>query len=168
MGPRPRGRGVCPVRVQASALTGQLQWGRARAGAEFDVQRSQLRTSNSASMGPRPRGRGVGLTNAPLRPPNPRFNGAAPARARSCFSGGMMSSWRALASMGPRPRGRGVAAQRPVTTVLLRRFNGAAPARARSFGDACWPWPKAKMLQWGRARAGAELVTRSPFCSIAS
>src|SRR6266540_1349196 len=140
MGPRPRGRGVVE-------------------------QRDDYLKALKASMGPRPRGRGVPVREFQAWTGLLSFNGAAPARARSLPCQGAGISPDRAASMGPRPRGRGVAAQRPVTTVLLRRFNGAAPARARSFGDACWPWPKAKMLQWGRARAGAELVTRSPFCS---
>src|ERR1043166_3363846 len=63
-----------------------LQWGRAPAGAEFIVAFSPRHIEAVASMGPRPRGRGVVRCPAPTHPrPSRRFNGAAPARARSCL-----------------------------------------------------------------------------------
>ena len=110
MGPRPRGRGNLLGRRQVQPATSQLQWGRARAGAE-------IRTGWSRRAGHRSA---------------PRFNGAAPARARkSCLNCGQVNQ-----------------------ALRSACFNGAAPARARKsiFGD-CIP----ALLQWGRARAGAEM-----------
>ena len=60
------------------------------------------------------------------------FNGAAPARARS---------WH----------------QSEYSTFVPSCFNGAAPARARSYHPNPHRLLMKKQLQWGRARAGAEL-----------
>ena len=132
MGPRPRGRGVEVQKIVTQQAAAELQWGRARAGAESPrataditcsllLQWGRARAGAEsrahqitphplciASMGPRPRGRGVLLTN-----------GEPTAELR-------------LASMGPRPRGRGVEKEKP-------RYV-----------------PPTTELQWGRARAGAE------------
>ena len=111
-----------------------------------------------ASTGPRPRGRGMevwtGLDErasvrfngaAPARARNadgsrlpsvgllePSFNGAAPARARNDRMAGEPVPAATGASTGPRPRGRGMVARAVMPTTARR------------------------MLQRGRARAGAE------------
>src|SRR5438309_1982460 len=108
MGPRPRGRGIVGEGVKPHLKTVELQWDRARAGAEFQCDLCGDYHLTHASMGPRPRGRGI--EGAALRTSNAH-----------------------AASMGPRPRGRGIAANK---TTSER-----------------WKIP----LQWGRARAGAEL-----------
>src|SRR5438445_383112 len=65
------------------------------------------------------------------------FNGAAPARARS-WQGGVFAR-----AAGP------------------RCFNGAAPARARSLMPLVETCAESTGLQWGRARAGAELTVQT-------
>ena len=58
-GPRPRGRGMLPARVDVDVPVTLLQRGRARAGAEwFHFFRHTL-GGFGASTGPRPRGRGM-------------------------------------------------------------------------------------------------------------
>ncbi len=64
-----------------------------------------------------------------------------------------------MVSMGPRPRGRGVRPLNRPSTFPTSCFNGAAPARARSWRCASPNSDAKTLLQWGRARAGAELPT---------
>jgi len=130
MGPRPRGRGM-PAHFLGAEREQALQWGRARAGAEWEQFPRKPLHHGDASMGPRPRGRGMNPVAPCACRRKPSFNGAAPARARN---GNYRSRcWpSALASMGPRPRGRGMT---KVVCFILSDFF---------------------VLQWGRARAGAE------------
>ena len=158
MGPRPRGRGNP---AQNASLTNQLGFNGA-APARARKWRSMASMSVStvkASMGPRPRGRG-----------NLRQGVNA------------LLSNQSVASMGPRPRGRGNHCDIPEcvslstvgfngaaparareircvqsTALLFIRFNGAAPARARKFEAQAAIKPAGGRLQWGRARAGAEI-----------
>ncbi len=132
MGPRPRGRGVSSLESRL-AVKWWLQWGRARAGAEFPP--------------------------SPPRVPGLRsgFNGAAPARARS--SPFQVRIQPALgASMGPRPRGRGVHVGH--LSNLLSLMLRPRP-RGRGVLDFTGTIVSTPWLQWGRARAGAELPGRA-------
>ena len=203
-GPRPRGRGMVPkppqlnldIKLQRGRARAGAEWiapwtspssiqmlqrGRARAGAEWIIGRSQEPPPSPASTGPRPRGRGMvtlgdplgpepfrlqrgraraGAECLPARPPwpqRPRFNGAAPARARNGEPRLLLPHLGWHASTGPRPRGRGMLLFTLLdvnSTRLLQRgraragaewfslgphrwssgrsFNGAAPARARN------------------------------------
>ena len=62
-----------------------------------------------------------------------------------------------LPSTGPRPRGRGNKVKGFLADCRLHGFNGAAPARARKFLPHRPHHPRVRLLQWGRARAGAEI-----------
>ena len=119
MGPRPRGRGNNMSLHGLPDAGAELQWGRARAGAEIRVIR-EVGFLCEASMGPRPRGRGnYDDAKWPVNKPN--------------------------ASMGPRPRGRG---NRHTLSASRRSFETS--------------------LQWGRARAGAEIpIPGSLYCPTA-
>jgi len=171
-GPRPRGRGWVVAMIPVSALLTRLQRGRARAGAD-----------GPASPTPR--------SSLP-----PRFNGAAPARAR--MGNGFISCGACvhLASTGPRPRGRGwepVCRQRHRRVVVLQRgraragadggatatitsaalpgFNGAAPARARMgrwMGAGWWGWRCFNGAAPARARMAALRDGQNPASLHAS
>ena len=106
MGPRPRGRGISPLRQSSANGTG-LQWGRDRAVAELAQSPVTDGVGVGASMGPRPRGRGIGLAYG------------------AC----------ALQSSLQWGRDRAVAELCGQTERLYRvagRFNGAATARSRN------------------------------------
>src|SRR2546426_91620 len=90
----------------------------------------------TASMGPRPRGRGVGKMHNIQNLDRQASMGPRP-RGRGGRAAGTGAGDQPGASMGPRPRGRGVADEQAVRDTLR---------------DA---------LQWGRARAGAELMKRT-------
>ena len=85
-----------------------LQRGRARAGAEWRDNQHRAQLPHNASTGPRPRGRGMILIISAASRRWPRFNGAAPARARNVALFRPTTGHRDAASTGPRPRGRGM------------------------------------------------------------
>ena len=110
-----------------------LQWGRARASAEI---RKILLPDNafiSASMGPRSCERGNRHWLRPATLAAHRFNGAALVRARKSVTG----------TAAP--------------PVLDPSFNGAALVRARKSPGEQIPRARLTALQWGRARASAEM-----------
>jgi len=181
MGPRPRGRGVSSLESRL-AVKWWLQWGRARAGAEFPPSpprvpglrsgfngaapararsspfQVRIQPALGASMGPRPRGRGVhvghlsNLLSLMLQ--------WGRARAGAEFRHHQWLHRRGDASMGPRPRGRGVllahlAPRHPPVASM-----GPRP-RGRGVLDFTGTIVSTPWLQWGRARAGAELPGRA-------
>src|SRR5882724_7191239 len=107
MGPRPRGRGIMAQFETLRDPQLELQWGRARAGAELMIVSGAMVRAILASMGPRPRGRGIlmrknsaGVFITASMGPRPRGRGIG-------FLG-KASMIYIHASMGPRPRGRGI------------------------------------------------------------
>ena len=164
-GPRPRGRGMSiwlPLRyarrsrfngaAPARARNGcdrllpharqlQLQRGRARAGAEWDLLPVRCCLN---SLG---------------------FNGAAPARARNEEEFELLTKYMAVASTGPRPRGRGMTIRSEVISssqTLLQRGRARAGAECSPKRN---PRQTPRRLQRGRARAGAECGANSPLAS---
>ena len=137
-------------------------------------------------MGPRPRGRG-NITNtsalpaavkcfngaAPararksaarhrLRQRPARFNGAAPARARKSawLRPSPVAAW--IASMGPRPRGRG---NHNSFHTHHRHITELQWGRARAGAEMHWPWTSAGLRRWsfnGAAPARARKCRHRP------
>jgi len=83
-----------------------LQWGRARAGAEWPPCMSNCHTQ-LASMGPRPRGRGM-LSDKVIRGRHSEASMGPRPRGRGMRWQSYNIVIHRLASMGPRPRGRGM------------------------------------------------------------
>ena len=103
-------------------------------------------------MGPRPRGRGnaTALVSEECLEAKLQWGRArAGAEIRNVL--GQHSD---VALMGPRPRGRGN--ESLARLAASNRFNGAAPARARKWHGSSGVY-RITLLQWGRARAGAEI-----------
>ncbi len=136
MGPRPGGRGEQSER-RWSAARRSLQWGRAPEGAESAGWPTVL-------------------------PRSPRFNGAAPRRARRVLHL-LQRRLDRQASMGPRPGGRGEVRSAEPTGVRDELQWGRAPegAERRAMRRKC---AHRRRLQWGRAPEGAESADqrRSP------
>ena len=180
-GPRPRGRGIRPVRSAAATICLASMWPRPRGRgiaicrrvrcsrhARFNVATAARPWNRrfathpepfvKASMWPRPRGRGIPVD--PLRPrrrsrasmwPRPRGRGIIPSPT-------VMASFAAL-QCGPRPRRPWNRCIRRMRSCAYRRFNAATAAR---------PWNRRKLtditraaidrLQCGHGRAAVELL----------
>src|SRR5437667_241391 len=104
-GPRPRGRGVIVV-----------PYG--------------VRDAYVASTGPRPRGRGVSLKRRAGVPGCKRFNGAAPARARSGWQYRKGTMTTQQLQRGRARAGAEWECRMRDAVAIGPGFNGAAPARA--------------------------------------
>ncbi len=117
----------------SSAISIPLQWGRARASAEITRNRFPCGVQG-------------------------RFNGAALVRARKCRSTQFMHWPKNTASMGPRSCERGNSGDSSTASVSCSCFNGAALVRARKW--CLWATFRVGLeeLQWGRARASAEIA----------
>ncbi len=161
MGPRSCERGNASESAGELRASCLLQWGRARASAEIPARRDTGREARNC------------------------FNGAALVRARKLNPGEEQCRYCKGASMGPRSCERGNNRYRLTRCGLCGCFNGAALVRARkcavcrgaergrveaSMGPrSCergnqWQvirsgW-SVTMLQWGRARASAEISLR--------
>src|SRR5581483_7869088 len=184
MGPRSceRGNGRLPA-GQSPFLQG-LQWGRARASAEIALAQPRAPESREASMGPRscergntrPRYHGLVVTFTASMGPRSCERGNLGSRqtarsSYSCFNGAALV--RARKSPPPhasharaRSRFNGAALVRarkwtPLPSSWISMFicfNGAALVRARKFPDAVVRLGNDyAALQWGRARASAEM-----------
>ncbi len=166
MGPRSCERGNTSHAGHPQIDAAVLQWGRARASAEMGgYAHAREPQPHTASMGPRSCERGNWETAGLSRTVSLGFNGAALVRARkyvarsfsvcvhfACFNGAALVRARKFgrercgysivvcASMGPRSCERGNDADQE----LVRRY--------------------CEQLQWGRARASAEIAT---FVSVA-
>src|SRR5581483_4647067 len=109
-----------------------LQWGRARASAEIVSEIVSKTERTIASMGP-----------------------------RSCERGNSLNLGRAAfqsrASMGPRSCERGNVLILPGSVPVPCGFNGAALVRARKWDGKGARVSFVAWLQWGRARASAEI-----------
>src|SRR5581483_5533625 len=110
-----------------------LQWGRARASAEMAPRREVRR----------------------LEPDG--FNGAALVRARKSVADYKNVIKKSLASMGPRSCERGNDLVADLRHHAILRFNGAALVRARKSEQEPIDSYVLILLQWGRARASAEM-----------
>ena len=134
-----------------------LQWGRARASAEI--------ASRNPPAAPDLRFNGAALVRARKSPTRPHrssramgFNGAALVRARKWSNRRRRIQKVVSASMGPRSCERGNVYCPRGTRARTRSFNGAALVRARKYGMTAFILsPLDGELQWGRARASAEM-----------
>src|SRR5581483_1499259 len=131
MGPRSceRGNGT---NGDGYSDAGTLQWGRARASAEMTGISFAILHAEHASMGPRSCERG-----------NSAVVAGRPGRE--------------IASMGPRSCERGNSSACREACHLVYRFNGAALVRARKLPRILVGVSPTCLLQWGRARASAEI-----------
>src|SRR5579884_2854786 len=135
MGPRSCERGNLASRRRILRWT-MLQWGRARASAEMRQARGGRGGMGEASMGP-----------------------------RSCERGNSLNLGRAAfqsrASMGPRSCERGNVLILPGSVPVPCGFNGAALVRARKWDGKGARVSFVAWLQWGRARASAEITSEN-------
>src|SRR5581483_3187253 len=137
---------------------GRLQWGRARASAEIAAEWAVVLNPRRASMGPRSCERGNPVHRRLSVNIILCFNGAALVRAREYVARRSPPDRRCRASMGPRSCERGNGRIRSRTRASTAYcFNGAALVRARKLGDCRFIPDSLPWLQWGRARASAEI-----------
>ncbi len=135
MGPRSCERGNRAACRAWQAGRFKLQWGRARASAEMN------NTNDGAPF------------NSLLQWGRARASAEMGTRRRTRLRVGS-------ASMGPRSCERGNSETHPVRHVEPSCFNGAALVRARKSPYSASREAAADSLQWGRARASAEISAR--------
>ncbi len=181
MGPRSCERGNLHRDSCDENCSPSLQWGRARASAEITLPTPPLPTSpngfNGAAL---VRARKCSVVCG-RRLQSGCFNGAALVRARKCATEWAVVLHPRRASMGPRSCERGNVVQHVLHVCGQEGFNGAALVRARKFVSSR-EWSRASRsfngaalvrarkyfvartrirpfsgLQWGRARASAEI-----------
>jgi len=154
MGPRPRGRGMGTLWREGYRRTCASMGPRPRGRGMFRLWK-RVNRRRRASMGPRPRGRGMADITPTMLQDASRFNGAAPARARNGHRY-IFTQLRARGFNGAAPARARNELRLNRHSALTCCFNGAAPARARNGPVGIALANAAVMLQWGRARAGAE------------
>src|SRR5581483_10983974 len=141
MGPRSCERGNRAACRAWQAGRFKLHWGRARASAEMN------NTNDGAPF------------NSLLQWGRARASAEMGTRRRTRLRVGS-------ASMGPRSCERGNSETHPVRHVEPSCFNGAALVRARKSPYSASREAAADLLQWGRARASAEIRMSRPSSSL--